>query len=168
MEYYNEKESKLRLFKKHKKKINKFNDFKDPIKYKKFIIKQLKKCNFLPNDIVNIIISYIDNNFYAYSCLSNKTIVFSKYKNNLEMFPSIKNIGKINGIWYSNVSPKNDNSNKYVLYPFKTCLTCNYSIPCDAENDSNFGFKFPSKNKKFKNDKKFECVNCLKKRLNIN
>lgn len=165
-EYKSQKETNLMLFKKHKKKNSIYNNFKDPIKLKKFIKKELKNCNFLPNDITNIIINYIDDNFYVYKCLSNKKLVISNIQDNYEVLPSIKTIGQINNTWYSNISPDNENNNKYKLYPFKTCNNCYYSIPCESTNNVKFGFIFRNK-KNLKNNKNFICDECIKKKFNI-
>ena len=163
----NQKEINLRLFNKHKKKNDIVLNFKDPIKLKKFITKQLKK-SFFPNDITNIILSYIDDDFYIYKCLSNKKLVLSRIRNNYEVFPSVKTIGQINDKWYSNISPNDENNNKYKMYPFKTCNVCKYSLPCNSENyDKVLGFIFPNKNNRLKNNENFICDECIKKKFNM-
>ena len=163
----NQKEINLRLFNKHRKKNNINIHFKDPKKLKKFITKELKK-SFFPSDITNIILSYINDDFYIYKCLSNKKLVISKIRDDYEMFPLIKTIGQINDKWYSNISPNNENNNIYKMYPFKTCSMCKYSLPCNSENyDKVLGFIFPNKDNRLKNNENFTCDECIKKKFNL-
>ena len=154
------------LYKRHKKNALNNKKFKDPQKLKKFIKNIINKQQILPIVICDEIFSYIDDNFYIYSCLSNVSYVSTYYKNHNELYSCTRMIGRINNTWYCNISPNNNENlltSKKDFYSFKTCIYCRYSKPDSSPIHFEYGFTFPNKNgnKKLFNNNKFICQQCL-------